>query len=322
MRIRRAILHDNTETIVALSNNEWISLQPLLQENNISTSSVIPFLNFYQENKDLIVRYIENNRSPADIKNFLPPLKPISLRGFMLWEKHFMAAKRGLIALAKPKLFKAIKWLMDPNKKSALLRPQPMFYKVPIYYMGNHLQAYFHSQEVSYPSYTKWLDFEAEIGLIVTKQVRNVQDDSIAIESIGGALIVNDFSARDMQIKEFKESLFGPVVKAKNFATGFSFDVITADEVLPIFDKLKAKVFINDKLIVEGTTYNHQHNPIDMVKYASLEETLYPGEILSTGTIPGCCAVEHYPEENFFLRKGDKIKIEITHIGKLENVII
>jgi len=321
MRIRLCELTDGSIAISAFSQQGWLSLQPLIEEYNINTDSIVPFLRFYQENKALTLDFINTKAQQAEINKFLPPLRPLSLRGFMLWEEHFMAAKRGLIALGKPSLFKLMKWFLNPAKKPFILKPPPMLYKVPIYYMGNHLQAYFDNQEVKYPSYTKWLDFEAEIGIIIIREVRNLKDSEEAQKAIGGFLIVNDFSARDMQIQEFKESLFGPVVKAKNFATGFSYDVVTADEILPNFNNLKVNIYVNDDLIIKGQTKGSHYQPIDMVKYASLEETIYPGEILSTGTVPGCCAIEHYPEKNYFLKKGDKIRIEIANIGSLENTI-
>jgi|GEM_PF-1898850 len=322
MRIRRALLNDSSKTIVALHNNQWKSLYPLLQEYDIDASSVIPFLRFYQKNKAIADNFLTTAALPMDIQKFLPPLKPLSLRGFMLWERHFMNAKRGLIALAKPKLFTFLKWIMNPEKRPSILKPRSMFYEVPIYYMGNHLQAYFHTESIPFPGYTQWLDFEAEVGFIVVRKMRNATDDEEAAQTIGGALIINDFSARDIQISEFKGSLFGPVVKAKNFATGFSYDVVTADDILSQFDKLTAKIYINDALIAQGTSQRPQYSPVDMIKYASLEETLYPGEILSTGTIPSCCAVEHYPEKDFFLKKRDTVKIVFDQIGSLENTLI
>ncbi|NPA34452.1 MAG: fumarylacetoacetate hydrolase family protein [Chlorobi bacterium] len=321
MRIRRCELKDGTITIVTYKNGQWLSLKPIVEEHNLDVSSILHLLKFYKNNADLTTNFVNTIAHPADINKFLPPLKPLSLRGFMLWEKHFMAAKRGLIALSKPSFFSLMKWFLNPDKKPSILKPPPMFYKAPIYYMGNHLQAYFDSQEIQYPSYTQWLDFEAEIGIIIIKKVRNIQETYEAEEAIGGFLIVNDFSARDMQIQEFKESLFGPVVKAKNFATGFSYDVATPDEIISNFNNLTAKIYINNTLVVEGSTSESQYQPADMVKYASLEETLYPGEILSTGTIPNCCAIEHFPEKNLFLKKGDNIKIEINKIGTSENTI-
>ncbi len=242
----------------------------------------------------------------------LPPFRPLSFRDFMLWERHYVQAKLGLLRTFKPLLYRLVK-LPGTGR---LLKPPRMFYERPVYYVGNHLQFYGDGETVPYPSYTRYLDYEFELGVVVVRKVRNPSPEE-ARRAIGGFVLINDFTARDMQVKEFYGSPFGPVVKAKNFATAMSNFVIPASEILPRFEDLEVRVYINGEMVSHSTTANPQHSPVDMVAYAGLEETLYPGEVMGTGTVPDSCGVEIGRR----LEEGDEITLELVGFGKLHNVV-
>ncbi len=242
----------------------------------------------------------------------LVPFRPLSFRDFMLWERHYVQAKLGLIRTFRPLLHR----LLSLPGTGRLLRPPKMFYERPVYYVGNHLQLYADGDVVPYPSYTRYLDYELELGLVIVREGRNPSPEE-AERMIGGFVLLNDFTARDMQVREFYESPFGPVVKAKNFATSISTFVIPASEILPKFEDLTVRVYINGERVSEATTEGPQHHPRDMVAYAGLEETLYPGELMGTGTVPGSCGVE----VGRYLRKGDVITLELVGYGTLTNRI-
>jgi 2-keto-4-pentenoate hydratase/2-oxohepta-3-ene-1,7-dioic acid hydratase in catechol pathway len=106
-------------------------------------------------------------------------------------------------------------------------------------------------------------------------------------------------------------------VKAKNFANAMSVELVTADEILPRVSELDVAVRINGKPCGRGNTAGMQHSLGEMVAYASLGERVLPGELLSTGTIPGCSGME----TGQWLSPGDEIELEIERIGTLRNHI-
>lgn len=111
--------------------------------------------------------------------------------------------------------------------------------------------------------------------------------------------------------------MFGPVVKAKNFANAMGADVVTADEVWPRIEALRGTVRVNGDVWGRGTSAHPVHSVADMVAYASWGETLYPGEVLGTGTFPGCSGVE----VGRWLQPGDVVELEIEGVGTLKNTV-
>ena len=322
MRIRRAILKDGTISVALGRGEKWIPLMLMECKNPDVGTDVIQFLSRYRDEE--FRNHIREKLNEAsedlekEIDKFIVPFEPRSFRDFMLWEKHYIQSKLGLVKRFMPGLYRI---LMIQKKLTgrfpSSLRPPKMFYEVPVYYMGNHLQFYESGRDVPYPSYTKLLDYELEIGLVIVDEVRNAKGKE-ALDAIGGFVVLNDFTARDMQVKEFRESPFGPVVKAKNFATGISLEVATADEIIPRFYSLKGRVLVNGEVRCEGTTADPAHPIEKMVEYASLEENLYPGEVLGTGTLPGCAGVEI----DRFIERGDVVRLEVEGIGSVENRVV
>ncbi len=320
MRVRRAILKDGSLSVALEKGGRWIPLMLLGCKDPDIGTSVIGFLSRYRDGdfRQHIAGRLEeaSDELESQIERFIVPFEARSFRDFMLWEEHYVNSVVGLLRRFMPGKYRTVS-LMKKITGRFPIKPPSMFYEVPVYYMGNHNQFYESGREVPYPSYTRFLDYELEIGLVIVDEVRNAKGEE-ALRAIGGFVILNDFTARDMQVKEFKESPFGPVVKAKNFATGISLDVATADEILPRFESLTGRVFVNGEQWCEGSTKNPAHPVGRMVEYASLEETLYPGEVLGTGTLPGCAGVEI----GRFLSKGDTVRLEVDGIGALENRIV
>ncbi len=320
MVVRKAILDDGTPSVALKRGDRWIPLMLMGCREPSVGGDVLEFLRRYRE-EDFRNHVQERLRSAPDelesrIERFVIPFRPISFRDFMLWEEHYVNSVVGLLRRFMPGKYRTVS-LMRRITGRFPIKPPSMFYEVPVYYMGNHNQFYESGRDVPYPSYTKFLDYELELGLVIVDEVRNAKGEE-ALRAIGGFVILNDFTARDMQVKEYRESPFGPVVKAKNFATGISIDVATADEILPRFESLEGRVVVNGQEWCRGSTRNPAHTPGRMVEYASLEETLYPGEILGTGTLPGCAGVEI----DRFLSRGDTIRLEVDGIGALENRIV
>jgi len=179
--------------------------------------------------------------------------------------------------------------------------------------VGNHLSFYTEGDNIFWPSYTRTLDYELELGILITRPLYNARPAE-AKRAIGGLVVLNDFSARDVQMAEMASG-FGPA-KTKNFATAVSWTVVTPDEV-PDIGNLTARVYINDRLAGQGHMQGMHFSAEEAIAFASLEEKLYPGELIGLGTVPGCCGMEN----GHFLTPGDRIRLEIDGVGTLTNII-
>lgn len=253
----------------------------------------------------------EDDYDPAPIL----PFKPLSFRDFMLYEQHVIAAAKGLVKRFMPKMWKPLAlYEKITGKPHPKLRPKPIWYEKPIYYMGSHINFYADGETIPWPGYTKALDYELELGVVIAQPIYNATPHE-ALEAIGGFVVINDFSARDVQYPEMTSG-FGPV-KSKNFANAMSAVVVTADEVLPHVEELSARVKVNGEIWGEGTTAKPQHSLGEMVAYASLGERVLPGEVMATGTLPGCSGME----ADHWLSPGDEVVLEIDGVGSLRNRI-
>ncbi len=145
------------------------------------------------------------------------PFHPRSYRDFMLYEAHFINAARGFVKKYMPKLAPAIAMYEKAFKKPfPKLKPKNRWYTYPIYYMGNHLNFVTDKCIIKIPEYTRELDYELELGAVITAPLKNASPEE-AENAIGGFVVFNDFSARDVQLEEM-DSGFGPM-KTKNMRT-------------------------------------------------------------------------------------------------------
>lgn len=244
------------------------------------------------------------------------PFRSAAYRDFMLYEKHAIDAARGFVKKYMPHLFPIVNTYEKLFKKPfPKLKPKKRYYQYPIYYMGNHLNFISNNDAIAIPSYTKELDYELELAAVITKPLKNASIDEVT-DAIGGYLILNDFSARDVQLDEI-ETGFGPM-KTKNFGSAISSIVVSKEALHNQIDDLKVKVIINNKTIVESNTKGKLYSFQEAIAYASWEEQLHPGEIFGSGTIPGCTGIEN----GVMLSKGDTITLEVQGIGQLANKII
>jgi 2-keto-4-pentenoate hydratase/2-oxohepta-3-ene-1,7-dioic acid hydratase in catechol pathway len=244
------------------------------------------------------------------------PFRPIAYRDFMLYEKHAIDAARGFVKKYMPHLFPVVNIYEKVFKKPfPKLKPKKRYYQHPIYYMGNHLNFISNNDSIAIPSYTKELDYELEIAAVIIKPLKNASIEEVN-DAIGGYLILNDFSARDVQLDEI-ESGFGPM-KTKIFGSAISSIIVRKKTINKQLDDLKVKVIINNKTIVESNTKGKMYSFQEAIAYASWEEQLHPGEIFGSGTIPSCTGIEN----GVMLNKGDVITLEVEGIGQLTNIVI
>jgi 2-keto-4-pentenoate hydratase/2-oxohepta-3-ene-1,7-dioic acid hydratase in catechol pathway len=138
-----------------------------------------------------------------------------------------------------------------------------------------------------------------------------------AIDHVFGFTIFNDFSARDMQTQERPLSM-GPM-KGKDFDTGNVLGpwIVTRDEVgNPQALAMEARV--NGERWGGGNSAAMHHPFNRIIAFISQSETLHPGEVIASGTVPTGCGLEL----GRFLSPGDVVELEIERIGVLRNRIV
>jgi 2-keto-4-pentenoate hydratase/2-oxohepta-3-ene-1,7-dioic acid hydratase in catechol pathway len=244
------------------------------------------------------------------------PFHPRSLRAFSLWEKHMVDAARVLARRFYPPAAGRITTAYERVTRRTFpkFKPPPKFYERPLFYMGNHTTFYGHGEELPWPRSTEYLDFELELGFVLGAQVRDATPEQ-GRAAIAGFVLVNDWSARDVQADDLRRGVFGPVVKSKTFANSMGAVIVSADELLPRWDRLRGRVSVNGELWCEGATAGARHDLGAMVAYASEDETLDRGDLFSTGTLPGCSGMEL----DRWLRPGDTVEMELEGVGTLNN---
>ena len=199
----------------------------------------------------------------------------------------------------------------------------PRWYEMPVFYFSNPGALYGPEETVPCPSYTERLDFELELACVITGTGRNIPPER-AEEHIAGFTLFNDWSARDIQFREMEVGL-GPA-KGKDFASSLGPWLVTLDEFQDRalgdgrYDiPLTARV--NGRTYTEGN-YREVHWTFrQMVAHASREVTLYPGDILGSGTVTWGCILELEPQGFPWLRPGDVVELEAGGIGVLRNRI-
>jgi 2-keto-4-pentenoate hydratase/2-oxohepta-3-ene-1,7-dioic acid hydratase in catechol pathway len=222
----------------------------------------------------------------------LAPLRPRSLRDFLAFEDHMKAALT--------RLGRAI---------------PPEWYDVPAYYKGMPDTVIGPGDEIPWPAWTDHLDHELELAAVIgPAPVRDLTPEA-ARSAIFGWTIWNDMSARDVQARELPIGM-GPG-KAKDWdgSNVLGPCIVTADELDG--SDLRMTVRINGETWGEASSAAMHHGFGDLIAYASRSQTLYPGEVIGSGTAPGGSGIELDRR----LAPGDVIEMEIEGIGVLRNTI-
>jgi len=245
------------------------------------------------------------------------PFETRSLRAFSLWEAHYEGSARALVKhfFPKPVQRAADAFERITRRTFPPFKPNKRFYEVPAFYVGNHTAMLADGEEMPWPSHTEWLDFELELAFVLAKPLAD-PTPAEAREAIGGWLVLNDWSAREVQADEARHGMFGPAVKSKTFANSIGCDVLSADE-LPDWRTATGRVRVDGEVWCEGATAGPAHDVGEMLAYAAAGERLGAGDVISTGTMPGCCGLE----QNRWILSGQTVELEIDGIGTVANRI-
>jgi 2-keto-4-pentenoate hydratase/2-oxohepta-3-ene-1,7-dioic acid hydratase in catechol pathway len=227
----------------------------------------------------------------GDVRLLAPLPRPASMRDFYTFEGHV--------------------------KKGFEKRGEPMpeeWYTYPVYYKGNHASIIGPGDPVAWPSFTEKFDYELELAVVIGREGRNIPREK-AMEHVAGFTIMNDFSARDMQRAEMKVRL-GPA-KGKDFATAIGPVLVTPDEIADPYN-LRMRARVNGETWSDGNSSSMHHRFDRMIEFASMEETLHPGDLIGSGTVTGGCGLEL----DRWVKPGDTIELEIEGIGTLANTVV
>ncbi|MFQ5489843.1 MAG: fumarylacetoacetate hydrolase family protein [Phycisphaerae bacterium] len=240
--------------------------------------------------------------APDTVAQWLPPVPdPRTFRDFYAFEQHVKTCrqKRG----------------QEMN---------PLWYEIAVFYFSNPSSLRGHNQPVKRPATTKELDFELEVGCVIGKEVQNVAGEQ-AESAVFGFMVLNDLSARDLQRQEM-QCMLGPA-KGKDFATAIGPYVVTPDELADVkagpgkYD-LAMVARKNGKEISRGNMGDLTHDFTKMIQRASADVTLYPGDVIGSGTVGTGCILELGPDTtDGWLEPGDTIELEIDRLGILTTPI-
>jgi fumarylacetoacetate (FAA) hydrolase len=230
-----------------------------------------------------------------------PVLRPPSMRDFYAFERHVgtMWARRGGEI------------------------PEAWF-RLPIFYFSNVSEIRGPGDPVWAPKGSEELDYELEVAALVDTPGRDL-DAELAEDVIGGYVILNDWSARDLQRDETTVRL-GPA-KGKDFATSIGPWLVTPEELADRrsgngFD-LAMTATVNGAETSRGTWASVHFSFGQMLARASADVQLRPGDLLGSGTVGGGSLLEIREETlGRFLQPGDEVVLRIERLGELRSPVI
>lgn len=188
------------------------------------------------------------------------------------------------------------------------------WYEMPVYYQTGHHNLIGTDQDVLWPSFTERFDYELELAAVIGREGRNVPA-SEARDYIAGYTILNDFSARDVQRREMKVRL-GPA-KGKHWCSGLGPWMVTIDEIGDPY-ALEMVARVNGEEWSRGNSKDMYWKFEQMIEFLTQDDTIYPGDILGSGTVGTGCGLEL----NRWVAPGDVIELEIEKIGVLRNRVV
>jgi 2-keto-4-pentenoate hydratase/2-oxohepta-3-ene-1,7-dioic acid hydratase in catechol pathway len=250
-----------------------------------------------------------------DVRLRAPIQPPPQMRDCLCFEQHLKQAFAAMRKLAAMRSADPEKALAEVEEMSPADAP-PIFYKQPIYYKANRFAVVGTDEDVVWPPYSEFLDFELEFGVYIKGNAKDVPREK-ARDSIFGYTIFNDVSARDVQNVEM-EGRLGPC-KGKDFDTGNPMGpcLVTADELKDPYN-LTMIARVNGEEWGLGNSGTMYWKFEDLIAHISRSETLHPGEFLGSGTVGNGCGLEHLR----FIKPGDVIELEVEGIGVLRNRVV
>jgi fumarylacetoacetate (FAA) hydrolase len=250
----------------------------------------------------------------SDLNILAPVPQPSSCRDGYAFRQHVAAARR--------------------NRKVPMIEE---FDQYPIFYFTNHNAIQGPGEIVCMPDHFQKLDFELEAAIVIGKKGRNVTAAD-ADDYIAGYMIMNDMSARTLQMEEMLLNL-GPA-KGKDFSTVIGPFMITPDELEPFKIQAKPnhtgnnynlsmKCWVNGVQVSEGNMGDMDWTFAEIVERCAYGVDILPGDVIGSGTVGTGCFLELngtglLNDPNYqvqWLQPNDVVTMEIENLGRLENTI-
>ncbi len=213
----------------------------------------------------------------------------------------------------------------------------PEFDQYPIFYFTNHNAIQGPGEIVCMPDHFQKLDFELEIAIVIGKKGRNILAKE-ADEYIAGFMIMNDMSARTLQMEEMLLNL-GPA-KGKDFSTVIGPWLVTPDELAQHLVPAKAghvgnnynlsmKCWVNGQEVSQGNVADMDWTFAEIIERCAYGVDILPGDVIGSGTVGTGCFLElngtkllNDPNaQTQWLQDGDIVEMEIAGLGMLSNTI-
>lgn len=295
------MLHPDLPVSMAMFLNYWDDMIPMARAVE-------------QRIKNGLVRNVM--ALPFKDAGILAPIPhPTSCRDGYAFRQHVAAARR--------------------NRKVDMI---PEFDQYPIFYFTNHNSIQGPGNIYCMPDHFEKLDFELEVAVVINRSGRNIRAEE-ADDFIGGLMIMNDMSARRLQMEEMLLNL-GPA-KGKDFATAIGPMLVTLDELEPqeIPCKpghvgknwnLRMSCKVNGIQVSEGNVGDMDWTFAEIIERCSYGVNLYAGDVIGSGTVGTGCFLElngtgklndpNYQEQ--WLKDGDLVEMEVDGLGILQNTIV
>ncbi|MFI7706860.1 fumarylacetoacetate hydrolase family protein [Nonomuraea sp. NPDC049480] len=245
---------------------------------------------------------------PLEDVRLSAPFQPPTVRDFVAFEEHVEGVRRSVDGRAGV-----------PDA----------WYDAPAFYFTNPYAVIGPHDDVPVPPGCRAFDFELEVAAVIGRAGRDLTPEA-AKEHIAGYLIMNDWSARDLQSREMQVGL-GPA-KGKDTATTLGPWLVTADELEPYRDadgflRLALTATVNAKEIGRDLLSNMGWPFEDLVAYASRGAWVRPGDVLGSGTCGnGGCLAELWglrgEQDPPPLRPGDVVELTVEGIGAVSNTVV
>ncbi len=245
---------------------------------------------------------------PEAKTRLLSPIpRPVSMRDGYAFRQHVEAARR--------------------NRGAPMI---PEFDHFPVFYFTNHLAVTGPGDVAVQRLAREKLDFELEVAVVIGRPGRNIPA-SRADEHVFGYLIMNDWSARALQLEEMKLNL-GPA-KGKDFATSLGPYLVTRGELATSAipgasgerHDLRMRCLVNGKPVSEGNLKDMTWTFAQILERASYGVDLHVGEVIGSGTVGTGCFLELNGSkitDNQWLQPNDEVILEVDRLGRLVNRIL
>lgn len=219
---------------------------------------------------------------------------------------------------------------VETSRRNRGLPMIPEFDQFPVFYYGNHLTVTGPGEIRVHEQALNRLDYELEVAVVIGREGRNIKA-SQADQHIFAYMIMNDWSARAIWMEEESKLSLGPA-KAKDFATSLGPYLVPKQDLAkhkisgPHGDRfdLTMKAFLNGKQYSQGNTKDMNWTFAQIIERASAGVTLYPGEVIGSGTVGTGCFFELNGSkitDNLWIKPGDEVVLEIEELGRLRNTV-